>query len=79
MAVSWRIVIFLLALTVFGVFWGIGNEVVQIIEPIITTTMGTERGTQLLTWTSRIWALSPVFALIALAAWLFKQGVILQR
>jgi len=79
MAVSWRIVVFLIALALFGVFWGIGNEVVQIIDPIITSNISTEHGSDLHKWTGLIWSLAPVFFLIAVGAWLFKQGVILTQ
>lgn len=79
MAVSYRIVIFLIALVLFGVAWGIGNEVVMVLDPIIMDHMETSQGEELHNWVSQLWLFLPLFVFMAAAAWLLKQGVIVQR
>jgi len=79
MAVSFRLAIFLIAILVFAVVWGVGAEMVEVIEPIADNQTATQDGNDLYTWVSTIWGLLPVFAVFAMAAWLLKQAVVVQR
>jgi len=79
MAVSFRLAIFLIAILVFAVVWGVGAEVVEVIEPIADNQTATQDGNDLYAWVSTIWGLLPVFAVFAMAAWLLKQAVVVQR
>jgi len=77
--VSFRLAIFLIAILLFAVVWGVGAEVVEVIEPIADTQTTTENGNDLYTWVSTLWGLLPVFAVFAMGAWLLKQAVVVQR
>jgi len=79
MAVSFRLAIFLIAILLFAVVWGVGAELVAVIEPIADTQTTTENGNDLYTWVSTLWGLLPVFAVFAMGAWLLKQAVVVQR
>lgn len=79
MAVSFRIVMFLVALVVFGALYGLVGEVVALIEPMVVDHASTSDGSQLYQWVAQLWALAPVMAFIAAAAWLLKQSVVVQR
>lgn len=78
-AVSYRIVIFLIALLVTALVYSILTEAIGNFEGLVVSGMDTAEGTQWYEWQSLIWNLAPVFILIACGAWLLKQGVIVQR
>lgn len=78
-AVSFRIVIFLAGIVLFAVLYGIGMEVVEYVKPLADSQTNTSQGNDLFTWTTSIWGLAPVFALLAMGAWLLKQAVVIRR
>lgn len=76
MAVSWRVVVFLLALITFGFFYGILSEPVSPIEQRVQEDTGTEETNEMANHTSTIWTFAPVFVLIGVCAWLLKEAVV---
>jgi len=83
MAVSFRIVIALGGLLVFALVYGVGQEAVGIVEPLASGYYGEGDGTgtgsnNLFVWTSTIWGLLPVFALLAVGGYLLKQAVVVR-
>lgn len=78
-AVSYRIVIFLIALLVAALVYSVLGDAVAIIEPEIIPTLDTAESTQMYDWLVLIWGLAPVMIVIATGAWLLKQGVIVQQ
>jgi len=83
MAVSFRIVVALGALLVFALVYGVGQEVVGIVEPLASGYYGEGDGSgagsnNLFVWTSTIWGLLPVFALLAVGGYILKQAVVVR-
>lgn len=82
MAVSFRIVVALGFLLLFALLYGVGQEVVDIVEPLASGYYGGEDGTvgtnNLLVWTTTIWDLLPVFGLLAFGAYVLKQAVVVR-
>jgi hypothetical protein len=81
MAVSFRIVVALGALLVFALLYGVGQEVVAIVEPLAEGYYGSGSGpgsNNLFVWTTTIWGLLPVFALLAVGGYILKQAVVVR-
>lgn len=78
MAVSYRLVIFLLVLIVGGVFWGLTNAAVDEITPHIEGETDTSQGEQLLNSVGTMWLIVPLMILIASGAWALKQAILTQ-
>jgi len=83
MAVSFRIVIGLGALLLFALTYGVGQEIVAIVEPMASGYYGSGDGTgggsnNLFAWTTTIWGLLPVFALLAVGGYVLKQAVVVR-
>lgn len=78
MAVSYRLVIFLVAILVGSLFYAILGDAVSVIEPEVASAVDTTESEQGYTWISQLWAITPVFILIAAGAYLLKQGVVVR-
>jgi ABC-type microcin C transport system permease subunit YejE len=82
MAVSFRIVVALGALLVFALVYGVGQEVVGIVEPLASGYYGGDGSgagsNNLFVWTTTIWGLLPVFALLAVGGYILKQAVVVR-
>jgi len=77
MAVSFRIVIGLGALLLFALVYGVGQEIVAIVEPMASGYYGSGSN-NLFAWTTTIWGLLPVFALLAVGGYILKQAVVVR-
>lgn len=82
MAVSFRIAVALLGLVVFALAYAVGGEVVAVVEPLAQGYYGGDGGgagsNNLLVWTQRLWDLLPVFATLAVGAYILKQAVVVR-
>lgn len=76
MAVSYRIVIFLIALLISLALVGALQMPVGLMEGPVVDNANTEETQQLYEWTGQIWGITPVIIMLAGGAWLLKQGVI---
>jgi len=79
MAVSWRIVVFLLALITFGFMYGVLAEATDTMEPEVVDGLDSEESNQGYEYFTRGWLFAPVFVFVAAGAWLIKQGVVVSR
>jgi hypothetical protein len=75
MAVSYRIVIFLIALLVFGGMYAIVSDGISTIEGDISDGTDTKETQQSQQYISQFWTFMPVAVLIAGGAWLIKEAV----
>jgi len=76
MAVSYRIAIFLIALSVFGLVYALLMEPASMLEETAMQFIDGEDAMEGAGYQSTLWTFLPVFALIAAGGWLIKQSVI---
>lgn len=79
MAVSWRIVIFLLALVVFGFMYGVMSEATSTMEPEVVGDLDSPDANTGYEYFQRGWTFAPVFVFVAAGAWMLKQAVVVSR
>lgn len=78
MAVSYRLVIFLIVILVGAFFWGISDAAVNELDEQINGEMDTDQGSQLYGAISTMWLVAPLIILIAAGAWALKQSILSQ-
>ena len=76
MAVSYRLVGFLVALVVGGLVYALLGVAVDIVQPMAESSTETDSGNELYGWVSSIWVVAPVMMLIAAGAWLLKGSIL---
>jgi hypothetical protein len=76
MAVSYRIVIFLLGILTFGFFYSIVGDAVSVMDPMVASGIDSQSADQGYQWLGQMWLIAPVMVLIAGSAWLLKESVI---
>lgn len=76
MAVSWRIVVFLIALLVAGGMFAITNEAINEMEQPISDGTDTDETQKIHKWVGQFWFFTPVFLVVAGGVWLIKQSVV---
>lgn len=78
MAVSFRIVMFLVSLSAFGFMYAIFQLPVGVLEGVALDHATTDQGHEGISHMQLLWFGTPVFILLGSAAWLLKQGVIIK-